>query len=89
MFSVGAGNAVFPLLSANKNSQLDLRAYDYSAQAVKLVQVCCLDETLIRTNINWFLDEPPLSISPNRNNSSRGMGSVIARVATRSHPTER
>ncbi|KAI0794363.1 methyltransferase [Fomes fomentarius] len=34
----GAGNAVFPLLSANQNPQLDLRAYDYSSHAVKLVQ---------------------------------------------------
>ncbi|RDB18534.1 tRNA(Thr) (cytosine(32)-N(3))-methyltransferase [Hypsizygus marmoreus] len=34
----GAGNSVFPLLSTNKNSQLVLRAYDYSTHAVKLVQ---------------------------------------------------
>ncbi|KZT00582.1 methyltransferase [Laetiporus sulphureus 93-53] len=34
----GAGNAVFPLLSANKNPQLSLRAYDYSSHAIKLVQ---------------------------------------------------
>ncbi|KAF9819346.1 hypothetical protein IEO21_02234 [Rhodonia placenta] len=34
----GAGNAVFPLLSANTNPQLQLRAYDYSSHAVKLVQ---------------------------------------------------
>ncbi|PFH50304.1 hypothetical protein AMATHDRAFT_4121 [Amanita thiersii Skay4041] len=34
----GAGNSVFPLLSANKNSQLSLYAYDYSNHAVKLVQ---------------------------------------------------
>ncbi|PCH44560.1 methyltransferase [Wolfiporia cocos MD-104 SS10] len=34
----GAGNAVFPLLSANNNPQLSLHAYDYSSHAVKLVQ---------------------------------------------------
>jgi len=34
----GAGNAVFPLLGSNKNPKLILRAYDYSSQAVKLVQ---------------------------------------------------
>ncbi|KAH9851883.1 methyltransferase [Lenzites betulinus] len=34
----GAGNAVFPLLSANQNPHLSLKAYDYSAHAVKLVQ---------------------------------------------------
>ncbi|KDQ61936.1 hypothetical protein JAAARDRAFT_123355, partial [Jaapia argillacea MUCL 33604] len=34
----GAGNAVFPLLSANKNAHLSLLAYDYSSHAVKLVQ---------------------------------------------------
>ncbi|KAJ7089858.1 methyltransferase [Mycena belliarum] len=34
----GAGNAVFPLLAANRNPQLALHAYDYSANAVKLVQ---------------------------------------------------
>ncbi|KAI0642022.1 methyltransferase [Trametes meyenii] len=34
----GAGNAVFPLLSANQNPHLCLKAYDYSSHAVKLVQ---------------------------------------------------
>ncbi|KAI9062762.1 methyltransferase [Trametes sanguinea] len=34
----GAGNAVFPLLEANKNPHLKLKAYDYSSHAVKLVQ---------------------------------------------------
>ncbi|KDR80802.1 hypothetical protein GALMADRAFT_241246 [Galerina marginata CBS 339.88] len=34
----GAGNSVFPLLSANKNPDLHIRAYDYSSHAVKLVQ---------------------------------------------------
>ncbi|KAF8548710.1 methyltransferase [Imleria badia] len=34
----GAGNAAFPLLSANKNPRLAIRAYDYSSHAVKLVQ---------------------------------------------------
>ncbi|EJF64335.1 methyltransferase [Dichomitus squalens LYAD-421 SS1] len=34
----GAGNAVYPLLSANQNPLLDLHAYDYSNHAVKLVQ---------------------------------------------------
>lgn len=37
---LGAGNAVFPLLSANRNPELSLRAYDYSSHAVKVVQVC-------------------------------------------------
>ncbi|KZT43140.1 S-adenosyl-L-methionine-dependent methyltransferase [Sistotremastrum suecicum HHB10207 ss-3] len=34
----GAGNAVFPILAANRNPGLELFAYDYSQQAVKLVQ---------------------------------------------------
>ncbi|KAF9466186.1 methyltransferase [Collybia nuda] len=34
----GAGNSVFPLLEANRNPNLTLRAYDYSTHAVKLVQ---------------------------------------------------
>ncbi|KAL1940742.1 hypothetical protein VTO73DRAFT_7783 [Trametes versicolor] len=34
----GAGNAVFPLLAANENPHLHLKAYDYSSHAVKLVQ---------------------------------------------------
>ncbi|KAG1747871.1 S-adenosyl-L-methionine-dependent methyltransferase [Suillus paluster] len=34
----GAGNAAFPLLMANKNPNLIIRAYDYSTHAVKLVQ---------------------------------------------------
>ncbi|KAI0358186.1 methyltransferase [Trametes cingulata] len=34
----GAGNAVFPLLQANQNPHLSLKAYDYSSHAVKLVQ---------------------------------------------------
>ncbi|TFK39734.1 S-adenosyl-L-methionine-dependent methyltransferase [Crucibulum laeve] len=34
----GAGNSVFPLLSANTNPKLSLHAYDYSNHAVKLVQ---------------------------------------------------
>ncbi|KAF4610696.1 hypothetical protein D9613_007109 [Agrocybe pediades] len=34
----GAGNSVFPLLSANQNEQLQIKAYDYSSHAVKLVQ---------------------------------------------------
>lgn len=37
--STGAGNTVFPLLAMNKNPYLNLRAYDYSPHAVKLVQV--------------------------------------------------
>jgi hypothetical protein len=35
----GAGNSVFPLLSANKNPELVFKAFDYSSHAVKLVQV--------------------------------------------------
>lgn len=35
----GAGNSVFPLLESNKNPDLRLCAYDYSSQAVKVVQV--------------------------------------------------
>jgi tRNAThr (cytosine32-N3)-methyltransferase len=34
----GAGNAAFPLLSANTNPRLAVRAYDYSSHAIKLVQ---------------------------------------------------
>ncbi|KAG6819069.1 hypothetical protein H0H93_015763 [Arthromyces matolae] len=34
----GAGNSVFPLLASNQNPELQLRAYDYSSHAVKLVQ---------------------------------------------------
>ncbi|KIM90183.1 hypothetical protein PILCRDRAFT_59943 [Piloderma croceum F 1598] len=38
----GAGNAVFPILASNKNPKLNLHAYDYSSQAVKLVQTNAL-----------------------------------------------
>ncbi|KAG2141935.1 S-adenosyl-L-methionine-dependent methyltransferase [Suillus clintonianus] len=38
----GAGNAAFPLLTANKNPNLMIRAYDYSTHAVKLVQTNAL-----------------------------------------------
>ncbi|KAJ8591551.1 methyltransferase [Rhizopogon salebrosus TDB-379] len=38
----GAGNAAFPLLMANKNPDLTIRAYDYSNHAVKLVQTNAL-----------------------------------------------
>ncbi|OAX36307.1 methyltransferase [Rhizopogon vinicolor AM-OR11-026] len=38
----GAGNAAFPLLMANKNPNLTIRAYDYSNHAVKLVQTNAL-----------------------------------------------
>ncbi|KIK04550.1 hypothetical protein K443DRAFT_675800 [Laccaria amethystina LaAM-08-1] len=41
----GAGNSVFPLLSANQNPDLKLRAYDYSSHAVKLVQTNPLYES--------------------------------------------
>ncbi|EDR13942.1 uncharacterized protein LACBIDRAFT_229586 [Laccaria bicolor S238N-H82] len=41
----GAGNSVFPLLSANQNPDLRLRAYDYSSHAVKLVQTNPLYES--------------------------------------------
>ncbi|KAG6877033.1 hypothetical protein C0993_010907 [Termitomyces sp. T159_Od127] len=34
----GVGNSVFPLLASNKNPNLQLRAYDYSTHAIKLVQ---------------------------------------------------
>ncbi|KAG1863566.1 S-adenosyl-L-methionine-dependent methyltransferase [Suillus subalutaceus] len=38
----GAGNAAFPLLTANQNPNLIIRAYDYSSHAVKLVQTNAL-----------------------------------------------
>ena len=44
---IGAGNTVFPLLAMNKNPYLSLRAYDYSAHAVKLVQVWRVSNGLI------------------------------------------
>ncbi|KAF7790205.1 hypothetical protein EIP86_001157 [Pleurotus ostreatoroseus] len=34
----GTGSASFPLLAANKNPNLTLKAYDYSTHAIKLVQ---------------------------------------------------
>ncbi|KAJ7065217.1 methyltransferase [Mycena amicta] len=34
----GVGNSIFPLLSANSNPQLSLRAFDYSQQAIKILQ---------------------------------------------------
>ncbi|KAJ4473841.1 methyltransferase [Lentinula aciculospora] len=37
-FGCGAGNSIFPVLSANQNPKLELYAYDYSSHAVKLVQ---------------------------------------------------
>ena len=35
----GAGNAIFPLLAQNRNPELRIHAFDYSSNAVKLVQV--------------------------------------------------
>ncbi len=37
--NTGAGNSVFPLLTANENPLLKLHACDFSSHAVKLVQV--------------------------------------------------
>jgi len=34
----GAGNAIFPLLEQNRNSELRIHAFDYSSHAIKLVQ---------------------------------------------------
>ncbi|KAF9038573.1 S-adenosyl-L-methionine-dependent methyltransferase [Panaeolus papilionaceus] len=34
----GAGNSVFPLISANENPHLRIHAYDYASHAVKVVQ---------------------------------------------------
>lgn len=48
----GAGNAVFPLLSANRNPDLSLRAYDYSSHAVKVVQTNPLYEAPPAGNIH-------------------------------------
>ncbi|TFK48441.1 methyltransferase [Heliocybe sulcata] len=51
----GAGNAVFPLLTANQNPHLKLRAHDYSSHAVKLVQ-----------NNPLYLDPPMGSITASK-----------------------
>lgn len=59
----GAGNAVFPLLSSNKNPQLNLKAYDYSAQAVNLVQTNHLYQSPPVGTIQaavWDLSSPEL-----------------------------
>ncbi|KAI0792218.1 S-adenosyl-L-methionine-dependent methyltransferase [Abortiporus biennis] len=59
----GAGNAVFPLLAANQNTELSLLAFDYSAQAVKLVQSNPLYTSppvgSIRADV-WDLSSPSL-----------------------------
>lgn len=61
----GAGNSVFPLLSANRNPDLKLLAYDYSNHAVKLVQVCplCYYDVLLVLNLsqtNSLYTSPPI-----------------------------
>lgn len=61
----GAGNSVFPLLSANRNADLKLLAYDYSNHAVKLVQVrplCHYDVSLVlnTSQTNSLYTSPPI-----------------------------
>jgi len=34
----GTGSSIYPLLSKNANPKLQIKAYDYSAQAIKFVQ---------------------------------------------------
>ena len=60
--SQGAGNAAFPLLSANKNPQLAIRAYDYSSHAVKLVQASIF--TLPLHHIHMCPQNNPLYANP-------------------------
>ena len=38
-YTIGAGNAIFPLLAQNRNPDLRIHAFDYSSHAIKLVQV--------------------------------------------------
>ncbi|KAH7922214.1 methyltransferase [Leucogyrophana mollusca] len=66
----GAGNAAFPLLSANKNPKLTIRAYDYSSHAVKLVQTNSLYASPPIGSIHaavWDLSSPdtlPTGVDP-------------------------
>jgi tRNAThr (cytosine32-N3)-methyltransferase len=36
--ATGTGSSIYPLLSTNANPKLQIKAYDYSAQAIKFVQ---------------------------------------------------
>ncbi|KDQ19101.1 hypothetical protein BOTBODRAFT_103483 [Botryobasidium botryosum FD-172 SS1] len=63
----GAGNAVFPLLSTNKNPDLRLFACDYSSQAIKVVQSNLLYTSPPIGSISasvWDLASPPSSPLP-------------------------
>jgi tRNAThr (cytosine32-N3)-methyltransferase len=55
---------VFPLLAANRNPKLSIRAYDYSNHAIKLVQVrgVRISLTIHQFCINFKTD--PLYLSP-------------------------
>ena len=61
----GAGNSIFPLLAANRNPDLHLRAYDYSSHAVKLVKVCFICFKMCRGD-TYLLGRVTLCTHPRR-----------------------
>lgn len=76
-YVIGAGNAVFPLLTANKNPALKLHAYDYSSHAVKLVQVG-LGLVVMLTHV--LMDAPTVNEKTNPLYSSPPLGTIQAGV---------
>ena len=64
IFPKGAGNSIFPLLAANQNPNLHLRAYDYSSHAVKLVQVCFIVSGYAKATLICSWQNNPLYTSP-------------------------
>lgn len=72
----GAGNSLFPVLSANSNPNLRLFGFDYAPQAVKLVQVLPRQIQLLQAS-QFDPGKPSLPVSSDRLNPSRRLGSII------------
>lgn len=81
----GAGNSLFPLLTANKNPDLRLLAYDYSSHAVKLVQNNPLYESPNVTASVWDLTSE--SLPPNIQPESIDIV-ILVFVLSALHPDE-
>jgi len=87
----GAGNAVFPLLSANKNPDLHLFACDYSSQAIKVVQSNPLYASPPTGTISasvWDLASPPESPLPDGVTEGSVDIVVLIFVLSALHPSE-
>lgn len=85
---IGAGNAVFPLLAANENPHLRLKAYDYSSHAVKLVQVgIYLPSTTASSD--RATEQPLIPFATPRDDRSRSLGSDLPHSPSRTGARKR